>query len=94
MIHSLNEWFKPGKRPMTFSIIDSSPPLNNIFEVKDFLMIFLWDRIKDQVTGDIIEFCKVTDVIASEQKRDFEITLPVAIIDIYLKDPDGVRCSV
>ena len=38
MIHSLNEWFKPGKRPMTFSIIDSSPPLNNIFEVKDFLL--------------------------------------------------------
>ena len=48
--------------------------LTKITEIKDFLMIYLWNLISDQVAGNAIEFSKRTEVIISEQKRDFELT--------------------
>ena len=75
MQHSLDDWAKSGKRPMTsITITDTSPPITKVTEIKDFAMIYLWNLISDQVAGNAIEFSKRTEVIISEQKRDFELT--------------------
>ena len=58
--------------------------LTKITEIKDFLMIYLWNLISDQVAGNTIEFSKRTEVIISEQKRDFELTLSAAVIAIFM----------
>ena len=34
-------------------------------------------------------FSKRTDVIISEQKKDIELTLPTAIIDIFMERQEG-----
>ena len=85
MQHSLDDWAKPGKRPMTITITDTSPPITKVTEIKDFAMIYLWSLISDHVAGNAIEFSKRTDVIISEQKKELELTLPTAIIAIFIE---------
>ena len=58
MKYSLDDWPKTGKRPMTVTIIDTSPPVTKLMAIKDFLMIYLWDIISGQVAGNAIEFSR------------------------------------
>ena len=52
-------------------------------------MIYLWSLTSDLVAGSAIELSKRTDVIISEQKKDIELTLPTAIIDIFMERQEG-----
>ena len=62
MQHSLDDWAKSGKRPMTsITITDTSPPITKVTEIKDFAMIYLWNLISDHVAGNAIEFSKRTE---------------------------------
>ena len=87
--HSLDDWAKPGKRPMTITITNTVPPITKVTEIKDFTMIYLWSLTSDLVAGSAVELSKRTDVIISEQKKDIELTLPTAIIDIFMERQEG-----
>ena len=52
-------------------------------------MIYLWSLTSDLVAGSAVELSKRTDVIISEQKKDIELTLPTAIIDIFMERQEG-----
>ena len=91
---SLNDWNKPDKCPMTVTIIDTAPRETKMENLKDFLMIYLWTLLEDQVTGDPISFSRLTEVTISEIKQDFELLLPMAIIEILMKNPEGTYSTL
>jgi len=91
---SLNDWSKPDKCPMTVTIIDTEPKETKMENLKDFLMIFLWTRLEDQVTGDPMSFSRLTEVTISEIKQDFELILPRAIIEILMTNPEGTYTTL
>lgn len=89
MTLSLDDWIKPGKCPMTVTIINTTPKETKMENLKDFLMIYTWSLLEDRVSGDPISFSKITEVTISEQKQDFELILPMAIIKILMENPEG-----
>ena len=89
MTLSLDDWIKPGKCPMTVTIINTTPKETKMENLKDFLMIYTWSLLEDRVAGDPISFSKITEVTISEQKQDFELILPMAIIEILMENPEG-----
>ena len=91
---SLNDWNKPDKCPMTVTIIDTAPRETKMENLKDFLMIYLWTLLEDQVTGDPLSFSRLTEVTISEIKQDFELLLPMAIIEILMKNPEGTYSTL
>jgi hypothetical protein len=79
---------------LTVTIIDTTPKETKMENLKDFLMIFLWTLLEDQVSGDPMSFSRLTEVTISEVKQDFELILPTAIIDILMTNPEGTYSTL
>ena len=86
---SLDLWSKPGKRFLNVAIVSTEPQVKELKEVKDMLMIYLWDLLSSKVQGNPGDFSKLTEVIFSEYHQHLQLTLPQEIVRILMENPDG-----
>ena len=86
---SLDLWSKPGKRFLNVAIISTEPQVKELKEVKDMLMIYLWDILSSKVRGNPEDFSRLTEVIFSEHHQHLQLTLPSEIVRILMETPDG-----
>jgi hypothetical protein len=86
---SLDLWSKPGKRFMNVSIISTEPQVKKLTEVKDMLMIYLWEILSSKVKGNPEDFSKLTEVTISEFHQHLQLTLPHEIVRILMETPNG-----
>ena len=54
--YSLDLWQKPGKRMMNVNIISTDPPVKELKEIKDSLMIYIWNLLSSKVEGNLTGF--------------------------------------
>ena len=89
MNYTLDLWLKPGKRTLNVNIIGTDPPVKKLSEIKDYLMIYLWNILSTKVHGNPAEFSRLTVVIISEHHQTIRLTLPIDIANLLMKVPDG-----
>ena len=87
--YSLDLWQKPGKRMLNVNIISTDPPVKELKEIKDSLMIYIWNLISPKVEGNPADFSRLTVVVISEYHQIIRLSLPSDIAKLLVKDPDG-----
>ena len=89
MNYTLDLWLKPGKRTLNVNIISTDPPVKKLSEIKDYLMVYLWNTMSSKVEGDPAGFSRLTTVAISEHHQLIRLTLPQDITSLLMKAPDG-----
>lgn len=89
MNYTLDLWLKPGKRTLNVNIISTNPPVKKLSEIKDYLMVYIWNTMSSKVEGDPAGFARLTVVTISEHHQLIRLTLPQDIASLLMKDPNG-----